>query len=69
MMASLWIWEILKTFEETVIFILNVYTSKNFNVTDLNDNDKQQQVYSTVYRQLNIIMKINTNYAQEPMAI
>lgn len=68
-MASLWIWEILKTFEETVIFILNVYTSKNFNVTDLNDNDKQQQVYSTVYRQLNIIMKINTNYAQEPMAI
>ena len=68
-MVSLLIWEILKTFEETVIFNLNVYTSKNFNVTDLNDNDKQQQVYSTVYKQLNIIMKINTNYPEEPMAI
>ena len=71
-MASFLIWEIVETFDETVIFIFIL--PKILMWLTLTTTTNNNKFISTVYRQLkeftkNIIIKNSTNYTQEPMAI
>ena len=71
-MVSLLFWEIVKTFEETVIFVFTL--PKILMWLTLMTTTNNNKFISTVYRQLkeftkNVIIKNNTNYTQEPMAV